>query len=107
MRGPLDTVAAEIERAGDVYLRVELVEPPRPGLADSIRALSPERVVDVRLVGDRASGAPSSDQDAIDRLRRSPRELFAEYLEEAGKTDPRLLAMFDSILDELNAPDPA
>ena len=59
----------------------------------------------MRVVGDETAGGRPDDQDAIDRLRRSPRDIFAEYLAETGKTDPRLLAMFDQLLEEANAPD--
>jgi exonuclease SbcD len=105
LRGTLESLAVEIARSGDVYLRIDVTEAPRPGLADAIRALDPERVVEVRVVGNAATIASATDPDAIDHLRRSPREIFAEYLEVTGKTDPRLLAMFDQLLDEVNAPD--
>lgn len=107
IRGDLESLAGEIERMGDVYLRVEVVEPPRPGLADQVRTLCPERVMEVRVVGEPAAGGVASDQDAVDRLRRSPREIFAEYLDETGKNDPRVLALFDQLLDEVDATDPA
>jgi exonuclease SbcD len=103
IRGTLDSVEAEIHRAGDVYLRVEIDAPPRPGLADTVRSFDPDRVVEVRPAGAATPGAIASDQDAIDRLRRSPREIFAEYLAESGKDDPRLLAMFDQLLEEASA----
>lgn len=104
LRGPLESLAAQIEGTGDAYLRVEVVEPPRPGLAEQIRAFCPERVVEVRVVGE-SGGKAGSDQDTVDRLRRSPREIFAEYLEEAGRSDDRVLEMFDQLLEEAHATD--
>ena len=105
LRGTLESLAAEVESAGDVYLRIEIVDPPRPGLADQVRALDPERVVEVRPAAERAAGKVEDDQDAIDRLRRSPREIFAQYLEEVGRSDERVLAMFDQLLEEAHAAD--
>jgi exonuclease SbcD len=105
IRGSLESLAGEIDRIADDYLRVEVTDAPRPGLADQVRALCPERVMEVRPVGAAAGGGAAGDQDAVDRLRRSPRELFAEYLEAAGKNDPRLLALFDQLLEEAHAAD--
>ena len=125
VRGPLESIAAEIARAGHDYLRVEITGPPRPGLADQVRALGPERVVEVRIVGEQAAGGAEDDQDTVDRLRQQPREIFAEYLAElglaesvndgdgpagdgAGRAGPgaaAVLAMFDELLEEADAPD--
>jgi exonuclease SbcD len=108
LRGTLDQVVEEGERAGDAYLRVELAEPGRAGLGDLVRDKLPG-ALEVSLadefrprpggragdrVGDRAGDRPS-------RVGRSPLQLFGDYLSEQNINDPRVTAMFGSLLDEV------
>jgi exonuclease SbcD len=79
-----------------VWLRVRLTEPARAGLADDVRELLGERVVDVR-VDARTDGA---DRPRAERAGRSPQELFGAFLEEQGVDDDRLTALFARLLDE-------
>lgn len=94
LRGTLEQVAAEAAGVGDSYIRVELEEPRRIGLADEVRELVPG-AIDITLVSpvdtDR-TGAPT-------RLGRNPRELFAEYLEVRNLRDDRLPALFDELYE--------
>jgi exonuclease SbcD len=98
--GTLDQLAAESTATDGAWLRVIVREQTRPGLADDVRALLPQ-AVDVRIAPDarepRAAGvAPTISAG----LRLSPRDLFAAYLEHAGQArDPRVLALFDELLD--------
>lgn len=92
LRGTLAEVVALAGDVGEAYVRVELDEPARVGLADEVRDLVPG-VVDVVL------GRPATVPTApgAPRLGREPRALFAEYLAGRGVDDPRLLALFDEL----------
>ena len=107
VRGTLAELAALAGGVGDDHLRVVVREAPRPGLADEVRDRFPQ-AVEVRLEPpEGAGGAPARPQ----RLGRSARELFGEYLAERSEHDPRLLALFDELHDvaseEGRATDPA
>ncbi len=82
----------------DDWLRVRVTEPGRAGLAEEVRAVLGERVVDVRV--------ESADQPRASRHRdgRDPRELFAAYLAEAGMDDPAVVGRFVALLDEAGSP---
>jgi exonuclease SbcD len=98
--GTLDQLAAEAGADDGAWLRVIVREPPRPGLADDVRALLPQ-AVDVRIAPEAITTRDASAQPAITAgVRLSPRDLFAAYLEHAGQArDPRVLALFDELLD--------
>ncbi len=96
LRGTLDEV---VTAAGDhlgSYIKVEIDEPARAGMADEVRARIPG-VVDVTLsVVHRQSAA----SDVPKRVGRSPRDLFREYLSECGIEDKRVSELFDQLVDE-------
>jgi exonuclease SbcD len=100
IRTTLDRLPALAAEAGDDYLRVELEGKPTPGIADRVRELLPN-AVDVQVATPRDA---SSKAERPKRLGRSPRELFAEYLNERGEDNAQLRALFDEILDEVYAP---
>jgi len=80
------------------HLRIVLDEPARAGLADEVRARVPD-AVEVVL-------APREDEGRQrvadpDRLRRTPHDLFAEYLADRDVRDDRLVALFDDLVDEV------
>jgi exonuclease SbcD len=83
---------------GRPHLRIVLDEPARAGLADEVRERVPD-AVEVVL-------APREDQRGSgrvadpDRLRRTPHDLFAEYLAERDVRDDRVLSLFDDLVDE-------
>jgi exonuclease SbcD len=102
LRGTLDEVIAQGELAGEAYLRVVLAEPGRAGLGDLVREKLPG-TLEVMLddahrstPGSRGAGGPS-------RVGRSPVELFGDYLAEKNIDDPRIGAMFASLLDEVTS----
>ena len=78
----------------DDWLRVRITEPGRAGLAEEVRAVLGERVVDVRV---EAVDAPRPIRH---REGRDPRELFAAYLAEGGMDDPAVVTRFVQLLDE-------
>ncbi len=96
--GTLDELAGEA--GDDAFLRVVVRELPRPGLADEVRALLPQ-AVDVRVAPENTGVRSDADHHAISAgLRLSPRDLFAAYLDFSGQArDPRLVALFDELLD--------
>jgi exonuclease SbcD len=97
--GTLDELSASVG-ADDAFLRVVVREQPRPGLADEVRALLPQ-AVDVRIAPESSAARAGTDHQPISAgLRLSPRDLFAAYLDFSGQArDPRILALFDELLD--------
>jgi exonuclease SbcD len=90
----LETLGAEV---GNDHLRVMVTEPTRVGLADDVRALFPN-AVDVVIV--REAVAEASDEWTLEHVRRSPVELFAEYLQEKKVKDPGMTALFRQLLEQ-------
>jgi exonuclease SbcD len=99
----LSGTLAELEGAapgtGDAFLRVYVREAPRAGLADDVRALLPN-AVDVRIAPREQDRDPDTDAHRAARAGAAPRELFTQYLSDAGHApDQHLLALFDELLD--------
>ena len=89
----LEQLAAKV---GDAWLRVDVREPARPGLADDVRALLP-RAVDVRIA---PAARDEEERPVVARAGLQPRELFGSYLDMTNVArDERLLALFDELLD--------
>jgi exonuclease SbcD len=80
---------------GDAWLRVRVEGPGRAGLVDDVRTWLGDRVVEVRVLGDRA--AP--DTHVATRQGRTPHELFDAYLADQDIDDPRLPALFAELLE--------
>lgn len=94
LRGTLAQIEAMADGVGDDYLRIELEEPARAGLADEVRAILPEAVeVRLALVSGTSNTVPQ-------RLGRDPSELFRDYLGVRKVEDPRVAALFDELLVE-------
>ena len=93
------TLAALREERDDVeghWLRVRVDEPRRPDLADDVRALLGDGVVDVEVIHE-SDAAPVVQER---RLGRDPLIAFDEYLEELGIDDQRLTNMFVELLED-------
>jgi DNA repair protein SbcD/Mre11 len=91
----LEALASDEDLSG-AWLRVRVTEPSRAGLADDVRALLGDRVVEVRIdLPDSTARGP-----APKRTGRTPQELFGEYLKEQHIEDDRLGALFARLLDE-------
>jgi exonuclease SbcD len=98
IRGPLDQVIAEGQRAGDAWLRVFVeTDGPVPGIADRIRDELPT-ALDVHLVYERSDGVPEAGEP-LSSLH--PRDQFVAYHEAHHGVPPPepLLAAFDETLE--------
>ncbi|MQA26449.1 MAG: exonuclease subunit SbcD [Micromonosporaceae bacterium] len=102
---PLRTVRGTLEeltalRTGEAWLRVYVRESPRAGLREEVQELLP-RALEVRIdpdvLPDGEDGAPRAR-----RAGRSPRDLFAAYLEEKGHDDPAVRELFDQLYAEVD-----
>ena len=103
LRGSLDALADRKDDVGDAFLRVILEEPVRAGLAEDVRALF-ANAIDV-TVAPVAAEADASDVWTPDAMRRSPVDLFAEYLAGRKANDPAVIELFRNLLEESIAPD--
>ena len=95
VRGTLDELAAT-STDGDPWLRVVVAGGARAGLAQTVRELLGDRVVDVRV----EHATSTHHRPAVDDHRtRSPIELFDEYLRLRDAEDERVRALFADLLD--------
>jgi exonuclease SbcD len=99
VRGTLDDVREVAGELGDTWVRVELREPARAGLADEVRELVPT-AVDVVTLGSQATGAAPS---RATRRGKTPHELFAAYCAEREYEDERVQKLFADLLEESSA----
>ncbi len=106
IRGKLAELEVLAAAARADHVRVFVDEPPRPGLADDVRAAVPHAVDIISAADERARRRDDpSRPDVTDRTSHAPRELFGDYLEHAGAArDPRLIALFDELHDAAVAP---
>jgi DNA repair protein SbcD/Mre11 len=99
VRGTLDDLSSM--DTGDAWLRVYVREQPRAGLREEVQALLP-RAVEVRIDPEMISGSGSS-ASAAQRAGRSPRELFADYLDSIGHADEGVRELFDELYEEVHS----
>ena len=97
--GTLAQVEAASESVGDAYVRVELLESARVGLADEVRKAIPN-AVEVTL---RESETMSS-QDYEGRTSVSGPEAFHNYLAASGAVDNEVEALFAELFEEVASP---
>jgi exonuclease SbcD len=98
LEGSLDELLEQTAAPGDDWLRVRVHEPARAGLADEVRERFPN-AVEVVIHRPKDPEEPTRAR----RLGRQPSELFAEYLELNDIRDPRLLALFGELYEEVGA----
>lgn len=96
LTGTLPQIEAQADDLEEAYVRVIVDEPNRAGLAGEIRALIPN-VVDIVLDPSRRQ---ERDGKRVDRTGMSHAERFGAYLTENDIEDPRLVELFDELLDE-------
>lgn len=99
LRGTIAQLGGAADSVGDAWLRVRVNEPARAGLADEVRAVLGDGVVDVVVDHDREAGASVRKR----RDGRTPTQLFADYLAENDVADDRLLEGFNQLLDEVGS----
>jgi DNA repair protein SbcD/Mre11 len=102
LRGSLESVLAAGASAGDAYLRVILAEQARAGLGDLVRAELPD-ALEVTLDEAYRPSRGGSGSSGSARAGRGPLELFGDYLREQNVADPRVEALFASLLDDLGS----
>lgn len=98
VRGTLADVAAVAPELADCWVRVELRETARAGLADEVRELIPN-AVDVSVVDPERMPAKVRES----RANKSPRELFEAFCASRDHHDERVLRLFDELLGDANA----
>jgi DNA repair protein SbcD/Mre11 len=106
LRGSLDQVIDEGERAGDAFLRVILAEQARAGLGDLVREKLPN-ALEVQLDEAHRPRPGVRGQDRPSRAGRTPVQLFGDYLAEQNVADPRVERMFADLLEEMTDTRPA
>ena len=99
IRGTLDDVRQVAPELIDTWVRVELREPARAGLADDVRELVPT-AVDVVTLGSQPAGATPT---RVNRSGKTPHELFAAYCVEREYEDVRVQKLFGELLEESSA----
>jgi exonuclease SbcD len=87
--------AADPPEVADHYVRAIVAEQASVGLAEQVRDLFPN-AVDIRI----ESPSSATVSSAQTRSGRTPHELFESYLDEQQVNDPRLVVLFDELLQE-------
>ena len=82
----------------DAWLRVIVREAPRVGLREDVQELLPN-ALEVRVDPDML---PEAKQEVAQRAGRSPRELFADYLDSRGTTEEGVRELFDELYEEVS-----
>nr|WP_230416741.1 exonuclease SbcCD subunit D [Micromonospora tarapacensis] len=98
VRGTLAQLAEIAPPEG--WLRVYVREQPRAGLREEVQQLLPgalEIRIDPELVP-----APGSGTRVAQRSGRSPRQLFADYLDSRGHADDGVQELFDELVEEVD-----
>ncbi|MEJ0058030.1 MAG: exonuclease SbcCD subunit D [Bacteroidota bacterium] len=98
VRGTFDYLNKNKEDFGDDFLKVELTESPVPGIADQVRELLPN-AIDVRIIHPMAKKREKFES----RTKKSPQDLFAQYLKERDEDNQDLKTMFSDLLEEIHA----
>lgn len=98
--GTLAELTARAEEFGDDFLRVRLTEPARAGLRDAVYEALPN-TLEIRIDAPFAEPV-NPGQEPGAPTGRTPAELFAEYCSGVGFDDPRLLALFTELEDQLH-----
>ncbi|WP_346535701.1 exonuclease SbcCD subunit D [Micromonospora sp. DPT] len=101
---PLRTVRGTLAQLAELtppegWLRVFVREQPRAGLREEVQELLP-RALEIRIDPELVP-APGSGTRVAQRAGRSPRELFADYLDSRGHDDDGVRELFDELFEEV------
>ncbi|SCF37148.1 Exodeoxyribonuclease I subunit D [Micromonospora purpureochromogenes] len=102
---PLRTVRGTLAQLAELtppegWLRVFVREQPRAGLREEVQELLP-RALEIRIDPELVP-APGSGTRVAQRAGRSPRELFADYLDSRGHGDDGVRKLFDELFEEVD-----
>lgn len=95
--GTLEQVIGAADGAGDAYVRVELAEAARVGLADEVRKAIPNAVDVILRDADVKRGSQYEGRTTV-----SGPEAFHQYLADNDVVDHQVEALFAGLLDEAN-----
>ena len=84
----------------EAWLRVLVREKPRVGLREDVQEMLPN-ALEVRIDPDMLPN-PSGARMA-ERAGRSPRQLFADYLDSRGNAEEGVRELFDALYDEVSS----
>ncbi|MGC5050868.1 exonuclease SbcCD subunit D [Micromonospora sp. DT48] len=98
VRGTLAQLAEITPPEG--WLRVYVREQPRAGLREEVQQLLP-RALEIRIDPELVP-APGTGTRVAQRSGRSPRQLFADYLDSRGHADEDVRQLFDELLEEVD-----
>ncbi|MGB2570771.1 exonuclease SbcCD subunit D [Micromonospora citrea] len=98
VRGTLAQLAEATPPEG--WLRVFVREQPRAGLREEVQELLP-RALEIRIDPELVP-APGSGTRMAQRAGRSPRQLFADYLDSRGHDDDGVRELFDELFEEVD-----
>jgi exonuclease SbcD len=82
------------------WLRVYIREAPRAGLREEVQALLP-KALEVRIDPEMLPDTSAATR-AAQRAGRSPRDLFADYLQSRGHADEGVQELFDTLYGEVS-----
>lgn len=102
LRGTLAELDAHLGDVGDDHLRLVVREVPRAGLGDEVRDRFPNAV---DVVVERPVDVDQRPARPAPRGERTPVELFGDFLAERGEEDPKVVALFRELYDELSSAD--
>lgn len=94
VRGTLEEVLSRADEFTDDYVKVELSEMARVGLADEVRAAIPG-AVEVILENPNPAKRTTSSRQSLE-----PAEAFSRYLQERNHDDKAVEGLFAELLDE-------
>ncbi|MDG4818175.1 exonuclease SbcCD subunit D [Micromonospora sp. WMMD956] len=102
---PLRTVRGTLAQLAEIaapegWLRVFVREQPRAGLREEVQELLP-RALEIRIDPELVP-APGGGARTAQRAGRSPRELFADYLDSRGHDDADVRELFDELFEEVD-----
>jgi exonuclease SbcD len=98
LRGTLEQVVARADEVLDAYVKVELNEKARVGLAETVRTAIPT-AVRVNLL----KPSPTPARTVETRRAISPTDAFHRYLEDNNVDDGRVEGLFAELFDEATA----